>query len=104
MPTDIYLAAVDMSLPYGGGFDIGGGWNADIVSGGAGHVLHREGKSIDFSKYYKDANGNNITVNIYREGVLVQNTNKIDDDMLDRLFRNFDRKEKAIGKIHYESR
>lgn len=105
MPSNIYLAAVDMSLPNGGGFDIAGGWNADIQKGAAGHILHREGKSVDFSKYYRDANGNIILVNIYRDGVLVKTTNRIDQDLLDRLFDQlgFDRKEIKIDKIHYES-
>lgn len=105
MASNLYLAAVDMSLPFGGGFDIAGGWAQNVVPGNSGHILHREGKSVDFSKYYKDAVGNNIQVNIYRDGVFVRTTNRVDQRLLDRLFREQDykREEKKIDKIHYES-
>jgi hypothetical protein len=37
----------DISLPYGGGFDISGKWNPDVESGGLGHKSHRAGRNID---------------------------------------------------------
>jgi hypothetical protein len=37
----------DISLPYGGAFDVAKGWEADLRPHAAGHQLHREGKSVD---------------------------------------------------------
>ena len=106
MPADIFLAVIDMSLPLGGGFDLHGGWNQDIQRGGAGHEYHRLGKSADFSYFYRNANGQVITVNIYIDDELRQTTNRIDDVELDQRFDRvgFDRWERRIRKIHYESR
>jgi hypothetical protein len=108
MPEDIFLAVIDMSLPFGGGFDIRGGWEQDISGqrGAAGHQFHRVGKSVDFSRYYRDANGRTITVNIFRDGQLIQTTNEINESRLDSYFdrRGFDRWERSIRKMHYESR
>ena len=108
MPNDFFLAVIDMSLPFGGGFDIRGGWDQDISgqSGAAGHEFHRLGKSVDFSRYYRDLAGQVITVNIFVDEELRRTTNRIDEDELDRFFdlEGFDRWERGIGKIHYESR
>jgi hypothetical protein len=37
----------DISLPLGGGFDVNGGWEADIAAGASGHETHRVGRSVD---------------------------------------------------------
>jgi hypothetical protein len=37
----------DISLPNGGGFDVGGGWQADICPNCFGHETHRIGNDID---------------------------------------------------------
>jgi hypothetical protein len=97
MPSDIFLAVIDMSLPFGGLFDINGDWHTP-------HSLHRVGKSVDFSKYYRDASGKVISVDIYRDGTLRETTNTIDQEELDRRFAilQFKRLE-APEKIHYES-
>jgi hypothetical protein len=99
MASDIFLTAVDMSLPFGGLFDINGSWSSP-------HELHRAGESIDFSHFYRDAAGAGIFVDSYIDGQLVETTNMIDEDLLDKMFDllDFDRKEKLIGLIHYESR
>lgn len=101
MASDIFLAVVDMSLPYGGLFDISGKWHKP-------HGWHRAGRSVDFSKWYWDANRNTISVYIYLDGVLADSTNTIDDDKLDGVFKNlkpfgFYRWEKP-DRIHYESK
>ncbi len=95
--SDIFLAAIDMSLPWGGLFDINGDWNTP-------HSLHRVGKSVDFSKWYRDASGNVISVDIYVDGKLWRTTNMVNQKILDSYFaeESFDRKERNIGKIHYE--
>jgi hypothetical protein len=97
LPTSANLAAIDMSLPKGWLFDIGGDWLPP-------HTLHREGRSVDFSKYYRDNIGNIINVTIYKKGKPVKTTTIIDDDKLDQYFRDMKckRYEKNIGKIHYE--
>jgi hypothetical protein len=61
---------------------------------------------VDFSHFYRDASGATISVNVYVDGQLVETTNLIDEDLLDAKFDllDFDRKEKLIGLIHYESR
>ena len=97
---DVYLAVIDMSLPYGGLFDINGDWDTP-------HDWHRVGRSVDFSKYYKDSGGNNIQVVFYDEdGNVIKTTDLITDDDLDKYFAEkkykCTRKEKSIGKIHYE--
>jgi len=108
MPNDIFLAVIDMSLPSGGGFDIGGGWERDISGrrGAAGHKFHRIGKSVDFSHFYRDADRRVITVYIYVNGRLRNTTNTIDERELDSRFdrQGFDRLERPLRKIHYESR
>jgi len=108
LADDIFLTAIDMSLPLGGGFDVQGGWDRDISGerGAAGHQFHRVGKSIDLSHTYRDAFGETITVNIYLDGILQETTDTVDDDTLDRIFnkRGFSRWERRINKIHYESR
>jgi hypothetical protein len=50
MPNDIFLAVIDMTLPFGGLFDINGNWQPP-------HTYHRVGKSVDLSRFYKDARG-----------------------------------------------
>ena len=97
---DVYLAVIDMSLPSGGLFDINGDWDTP-------HDWHRVGRSVDFSKYYKDSGGNNIQVVFYDEdGNVIKTTDLITDDDLDKYFAEkkykCTRKEKSIGKIHYE--
>lgn len=97
---DVYLAVIDMSLPYGGLFDINGDWSTP-------HDWHRKGTSVDFSKYYKDSSGNNIEVIFYDEdGNVIEATSIIDDTWLDKYFEDdkyrCSRKERRIGKIHYE--
>ena len=77
---DVYLAVIDMSLPYGGLFDINGDWDTP-------HDWHRVGRSVDFSKYYKDSGGNNIQVVFYDEdGNVIKTTDLITDDDLDKYF------------------
>jgi len=47
----------DMSLPQGGGFDISGGWRADIDTPGCrtrGHCTHRFGTNVDVSDLTAD--------------------------------------------------
>ncbi len=98
IPNYYYLAVIDMSLPWGGLFDINGGWTTP-------HELHRVGRSIDFSKYYKDSRGNNIQVVFYDDdGNVYEVVYLINDDKLDEYFseRYCIRMEKKIGKIHYE--
>jgi hypothetical protein len=99
MASDIFLAVVNMSLPSGGLFDINGNWSPP-------HNLHRVGKSVDFSHFYRDASGTTISVNVYVDGQLIETTNAIDEGLLDKRFDllDFDRKERLIGLIHYESR
>ncbi|MBI5746986.1 MAG: hypothetical protein HZA13_08280 [Nitrospirae bacterium] len=87
-----------MSLPWGGLFDIDGNWTTP-------HDWHRVGRSVDFSKHYKDGNGNNLEVTFFDEdGNVTKITEIINDDKLDKYFknRNCTRKEKEIGKIHYQ--
>ena len=97
MESDVFLAAIDMSLPSGGLFDIKGHWQTP-------HQLHRTGKSVDFSAFYRDSVGNTIKVEIYIDGVLRKTTDRIDQDFLDKKFDalRFSRKEKP-DLIHYES-
>lgn len=98
LSPDIYLAVIDMSLPWGGLFDINGDWQPP-------HSLHRRGESVDFSKYYKDSSGNNIEVAFYDEnGNVIEITGIIDDRKLDEKFldKKCTRYEKEIGLIHYE--
>ncbi len=45
-PDKVVLQINDMSLSYGGGFDVRGHWERDIVPGGA-HQTHRDGRSLD---------------------------------------------------------
>jgi len=99
MASDIFLAAIDMSLPLGGLFDINGNWSSP-------HELHRAGKSVDFSHFYRDATGVTIFIDFYIDGQLIETTNCIDEELLDSKYDllDFDRKEKAIGLIHYEAR
>ncbi len=98
MENNIYLAVIDMSLPWGGLFDINGDWNTP-------HSLHRVGKSVDFSKWYRDASGEVTPVDIYVDGKLWMTTNLVDQETLDSYFKQagFKRLERNIGKIHYES-
>lgn len=98
LPPSINLAVVDMSLPWGGLFDISGKWSPP-------HSLHRDGKSVDFSKYYRDDEGNNIYVGFFDDdGRLIKFTDLIGQDKLDEYFKikNCTRLEKRIGKIHYQ--
>jgi hypothetical protein len=99
LSPDIYLAVIDMSLPWGGLFDINGDWIPP-------HEYHRVGESVDFSKHYKDSSGNNIEVAFFDEnGNVIEITGVIDDDELDKMFskeKKCSRWEKKIGKIHYE--
>ncbi len=100
MEPDIYLAVIDMSLPWGGLFDIKGNWTTP-------HDWHRVGRSVDFSKHYRDSNGKEIEVVISDEdGNVIEITKIIDDDKLDEFFEdeNFEcsRQEKDIGLIHYQ--
>jgi hypothetical protein len=102
LENDIFLAAIDMSLRLGGKFEINGDWE----SGNGPHQHHRVGKSVDFSHTYRDNTGRAIDVDFFRDNKLVQTTNQINEQTLDKFFhrRGFDRWERAIGKIHYESR
>lgn len=97
MSADVYLAVIDMSLPWGGLFDVLGNWRPK-------HDLHRVGKSVDFSKFYRNASGDKISVGIYIDGTLRQTTNTIDEEKLDNKFSalHFKRLEAPL-KIHYES-
>jgi hypothetical protein len=97
MESDVYLAVIDMSLPLGGLFDINGRWTTP-------HELHRTGKSVDFTTFYRDASGGAIFVDIFIDGTLRSTTNKINQTLLDQLFsrRGFRRLERP-SKIHYES-
>jgi hypothetical protein len=99
---DVFLAAIDMSLPLGGKFEIYGNWE----SGNGPHQYHRIGKSVDFSHTYRNGAAREIEVDVFRDGELVETTDQINEDVLDRHFsrRGFDRWERNIGKIHYESR
>jgi|GEM_PF-4890984 len=96
---NVFLAAIDMSLPSGGLFDIDGNWSPP-------HRWHRFGKSIDFRPFYVNTNQQIITVPIVIDGEQRGATNKVDAELLDKRFdlRGFDRFERRIGKIHYESR
>jgi hypothetical protein len=98
MSGDIFLAAVDMSLPWGGEFDINGNWQSP-------HEYHRLGISIDFSSYYRDSAGNVVLVDLFRDDAFVRSTNTINQSFLDDCFDRlgFDRWE-APTLIHYESR
>jgi hypothetical protein len=103
MPNDIFLAAIDMSLPFGGKFEIHGDWESDRGP----HEYHRIGKSVDFSHTYRNANGRVIPVYIYNEDdELIETTNQINEDTLDDKFdrRGFNRWERPQRLIHYESR
>ncbi len=87
-----------MSLPLGGLFDIDGDWKPP-------HDFHRVGRSVDFTKFYRDASNNNIEVFISDEdGNVIETTGIIDDDDLDKRFSKKDctRKEKKEGLIHYQ--
>jgi hypothetical protein len=99
LEDDIFLAAIDMSLPLGGLFDINGNWMPP-------HNAHRVGKSIDFSGTFRDAAGNEIDVDFYRDGQLINTTRFIDQRELDRRFdrQGFNRLERDRGLIHYEWR
>jgi hypothetical protein len=99
LTNDTFLAAIDMSLPLGGLFDIGGNWQPP-------HQWHRLGRSIDFSRFYRNENRETRLVPIVVDGQVVRTTNVINDDKLDFWFDyyGFNRHERNIGKIHYESR
>lgn len=67
-PNEPRLFINDISIPLGGGLDIFGLWEADLVSG-RGHQTHREGRDVDirtaFPNYrtgvnIRDAQGNLI--------------------------------------------
>ena len=63
-----------MSLPYGGGFDISGGWRADVDSPGCqtrGHCTHRSGTNVDVS----DLTADGFLVNLFwlEPAVIVRN-------------------------------
>ena len=65
------------------------------------------GRSVDFSKYYRDGRGNKIEVIFYDEnGNVIETTDLINDDDLDGYFSDekysCSRKERRIGKIHYQ--
>lgn len=56
----------DISLPHGGGFDLGGDWEADIIDqfpasrdtcNLVGHCTHREGNMADISYYVRPPSG-----------------------------------------------
>ncbi len=98
MADDIYLAAVDMSLLQGGLFDFIRDWQPP-------HEYHRVGQSVDFSSYYRDLNGEIVTVDVIRDGALLPSTNMIDQSVLDDCFdrEGFDRWE-SPDLIHYEYR
>jgi hypothetical protein len=102
LENDIFLAAIDMSLPLGGKFEIDGNWE----SGSGPHEYHRLGKSVDFSYTYRDNTGGIIEIDIYEDDELIKTTNQIDEDRLDFWFdrRGLDRWERRIHRIHYESR
>jgi hypothetical protein len=102
LENDIFLAAIDMRLPLGGKFEIRGDWE----SGNGPHQYHREGKSIDFSHTYRDNMGRVIETDIFEDSELIETTNRIDENKLDFWFnrRGFDRWERTINLIHYESR
>lgn len=111
LDPDIRLAVIDMSLPWGGVFDICGKWDAKATCTQAtkgGHSWHRVGRSVDFSKNYKDGNGNDLEVTFFDEdGSVAEVTEIIDDDKLDAKFaenknNKCTRKEKDIGLIHYQ--
>jgi hypothetical protein len=58
----------DMSLPLGGGFDIGGRWNQDITvptcrPAGYGHCTHRTGETGDVSFDAINPQGDRVTLN-----------------------------------------
>lgn len=98
LASDICLAVIDMSLPDGGLFDIKGNW-------GPKHYTHKEGKSADFSSYYKDSCDNSVEVTFYnQDGTVYETTNTIDSKLLDNVFAEQDcaRKERDLGLIHYE--
>ena len=46
----------DISLPLGGGFDVGGHWDQDLLPDSSGHQLHRLGRSVDVrtNPYHRD--------------------------------------------------
>jgi len=58
----------DIGLPFGGGFDIGGNWEADIVDqypddarcNDTGHCEHREGKTVDISFLVRTQSGQDV--------------------------------------------
>jgi hypothetical protein len=99
LTNDTFLAALDMSLPLGGLFDIGGNWQPP-------HQWHRLGRSIDFSRFYRKENRETKFVPLVIDGQIVRTTNVINDEKLDFWFDyyGFNRHERKVGKIHYESR
>ncbi len=57
---NVRLCINDISLPNGGGFDINGRWNDDLIS--SLHSSHRLGRNIDISFNVADGNGNVVGV------------------------------------------
>jgi hypothetical protein len=100
-----YLGVDDMSLPLGGGFDVLGKWENSFKADSGGHSWHRQGRSIDFSHYYFNAQGQSRTASISRDGTVRKNSSRIEDDELDKQFKklNFSREEKTKKLIHYEA-
>ncbi len=100
MDSSIFLAALDMSLPWGGLFDYqDGDWHPP-------HQYHRVGKSVDFSHFYTDASGKRTPLMLYVDGKPWKTFSMIDEKTLDDCFKQegFVRWERSIHKIHYELR
>jgi len=84
--TAFTLGINDMSLPWGGMFDLNGQWWVDNTSGN-GHVKHRIGMSVDIDHYDQFRN------------------KSIKEDYLDKTMKekySCKRLEKDIDLIHYE--
>ncbi|HET6272620.1 MAG TPA: hypothetical protein VFG32_06530, partial [Bacteroidota bacterium] len=69
----IRLRINDMSLPYGGGFDLGGNWDDDIydeyptidsLCNDVGHCTHRQGITVDVSHQGLNQSGNYVTIKL----------------------------------------
>lgn len=91
---DVKLAVIDMSLPWGGLFDIYGNWSPK-------HDTHRKGTMADLSKHYRDSNGNTYNIAEYRNGKFVKDTAQVDQEKLNKHFRKVGCTRAAEPQIHY---
>ena len=61
----------DISLPYGGKFDINGSWSG-------GHEAHRSGRNTDISAYGVDENNDRVDINLIQMRSIIRNRTGID--------------------------